>query len=178
MAVNINKKTADIALTGILIAEAAALSFLEGLLPPLPYMPPGAKPGFSNIITMFAAQSLGPARAFTVAVAKAIFAGVTRGFSAFIMSLAGGLLSTLVMCILFRWRKSPFGFTGTGILSACAHNAGQLIAACLMMGTAKTLAYAPVLLVFAVITGFITGSIFKAMQPLLKKQRSFFKSGK
>ena len=44
-----------VALTGLLAALALALSFLEGLLQPLPMMPPGAKLGLSNIASMYAA---------------------------------------------------------------------------------------------------------------------------
>ena len=48
-----------VAFTGLLAALALALAFLEGLLPPLPAMPPGAKLGLSNIVTMYAAGSQG-----------------------------------------------------------------------------------------------------------------------
>lgn len=34
-----------VALTGILSAEAIALSALEMMIPPVPFLPPGAKPG-------------------------------------------------------------------------------------------------------------------------------------
>ena len=44
--------SATVALTGLLAALALALSFLEGLLPPLPFLTPGAKLGLSNIFTM------------------------------------------------------------------------------------------------------------------------------
>ena len=42
------------------------------------------------------------------------------------------------------------------------------------MGTAATFGYAPVMLVFAVITGLVTGSIFKILLPVLKKQKTLF----
>ena len=44
-------KSGRVAFTALLAALALALSFLEGLLPPLPMMPPGAKLGLSNIAT-------------------------------------------------------------------------------------------------------------------------------
>lgn len=49
------KKTERIALIGLLGALALVLGILENLLPPLPGMPPGAKAGLSNLVTMFAA---------------------------------------------------------------------------------------------------------------------------
>ena len=49
------KKAERIALIGLLGALALVLGILENLLPPLPGMPPGAKAGLSNLVTMFAA---------------------------------------------------------------------------------------------------------------------------
>ena len=49
------KKAEHIALIGLLGALALVLGILENLLPPLPGMPPGAKAGLSNLVTMFAA---------------------------------------------------------------------------------------------------------------------------
>ena len=82
---------------GIFAALALVLSFLESLLPPLPMMPPGAKLGLSNIVTMFLASSQGLVPALLIALLKGLFAGVTRGFTAMVLSLAGGMLSTCVM---------------------------------------------------------------------------------
>ncbi|NLX93720.1 MAG: Gx transporter family protein, partial [Clostridiales bacterium] len=45
--------TKKIALLGILGAQALALSALENLIPAFPGLPPGAKPGLSNIVTMY-----------------------------------------------------------------------------------------------------------------------------
>ena len=48
-----------VAFTGILAAVALVLSLLESLLPPIPGMPPGAKLGLSNIVSMYAVGNLG-----------------------------------------------------------------------------------------------------------------------
>ena len=71
-------------------ALAIVLSALENLIPPLPMMPPGAKLGLSNIVTMFAAGTFGLIPALAIALLKALFAGATRGVTALLMSLAGG----------------------------------------------------------------------------------------
>ena len=93
--------TRKIALTGIMCALALAFSYLETLIPAYPGFPPGAKPGLSNIVTMFMAGSAGPLYAFFITVIKGLFAGVTRGFTAMLMSLSGGILSTAAACLLF-----------------------------------------------------------------------------
>ncbi len=170
---NINRKTAYVALLGVLAAEALALSFLENFLPAVPGLPPGAKPGFSNIVTMFTASTLGFPSALAITLIKSLFAGLTRGLTAGLMSGAGGLLSTIVMVLLLKWKKNPFGILGVSIASAIAHNLGQLIVACVISGTpALAIGYGPLLLVFALVTGAITGTLLKIILPALEKQKT------
>ncbi|MBQ3127493.1 MAG: Gx transporter family protein [Clostridia bacterium] len=165
-----NKHTKQVALLGIMGALALALSFLESLIPALPGLPPGAKPGLSNIVTMFLASSSGIADAFFITVLKAVFAGITRGATAMLMSASGGLLSTAAACILLRSKKSNIGYIGIGIICAVCHNIGQLISACLISGTPSLIfGYGPLLLIFAVATGFVTGTVLKTVIPALNR---------
>ncbi len=165
----------NITLVGILSAQAIALSYLESLIPAIPGFPPGAKPGLSNIVTMFAAGSLGIWQALYITLAKATFAGITRGFTAFFTSLAGGLLSTVMALILLRNKKNKFGYIGIGIICAVCHNIGQLCVACIISGTSELFfSYGPFLLLAAAATGFLTGSILKYVMPALEKQKKFF----
>lgn len=165
----------QIALLGILGAQALALSFMENLIPALPGLPPGAKPGFSNIVTMYTAAELGLGQALVITALKAVFAGITRGPTAFFMSLSGGLLSTLVMYGQMILKKQPFGITGIAVAAAIAHNLGQLIVAMGLTGTPAIINYAPLLLLFAIVTGLITGTVLRIIMPALKKQSQFFK---
>lgn len=160
-----------VALTGILSAEAIALSALEMMIPPVPFLPPGAKPGFSNIVTMFAAQEFGFSGALPVALIKSLFVLVTRGPSAFLMSVCGGLLSTVVMCLCFRFNRRALGIIGISVLSSVAHNLGQLGAACLLTGTVSLYTYLPALTLFAIVMGIITGVLLAAILPVLEKQK-------
>ena len=162
--------TKRVALVGIMGALALSLSYLETLIPAFPGFPPGAKPGFSNIVTMFLAGSIGIGDAFFITVIKALFAGITRGFTAMLMSGAGGLLSTVAACLLLRKSKNRFGYIGIGIICAVCHNTGQLITACIISGTPSLIfGYGPLLLLFAVITGFITGTVLKVIMPYLDR---------
>lgn len=162
--------TRKIALTGIMCALALALSYLETLIPAYPGFPPGAKPGLSNIVTMFMAGSSGTPYAFFITIIKGLFAGVTRGFTAMLMSLSGGILSTAAACLIFRFAKNKLGYIGISIVCAVCHNIGQLAAACIISGTASlVVGYGPLLLIFAVVTGLLTGAILKAVMPTLAK---------
>ncbi len=152
----------------MLSAVALTLSFLESLIPTAAFMPPGAKAGFSNTATMFAASSLGFVPASAVTLIKALFAGITRGPTAFAMSFAGGMLSTAAMYLMFRFSKNT-GYMLIGIVSALCHNFGQLAVACFMVGSSAALGYAPVLIIAGVVTGAVTGSVLKAAVPALLK---------
>ena len=168
------KKNFKIALTAILCALAIALNFLEGLIPPLPFLPPGAKPGFSNIITMFAAGSLGFPQAVAIALVKGLFSFITRGATAGVMSLSGGFLSAIAMYLLMRYARKSLGLIGISVICALCHNLGQLIAAMFITSTASIAYYAPALAVFGIFTGAVTGVILRAVIPALEKMKNHF----
>lgn len=160
--------TYKIALFGVLSAVALTLSYLEGLIPTVAFMPPGAKMGFSNIATMFAASSMGIVSALAITFIKALFAGITRGETAFFMSLCGGILSTVTMYLLFKLSKKT-GYMAIGIICALVHNFGQLIVAIITAGNLSVLGYAPVLLISGTVTGAVTGTVLRAVMPALER---------
>lgn len=163
-------KTNKIALLGIFGAVALVLSFLEGMLiPDIPFLPVGAKPGLSNIITMYIAGTMGFPGAVYITMLKALFALITRGATGAFMSFCGGMLSTVCVCILIKYQGRIFSYLGIGIAGAVMHNLGQLIAACIVSGTFALLNYGKYLLIFALITGTVTGSVLLVLMPKLSK---------
>lgn len=151
---------------GLLGALALIGGVLEQLIPALPILPPGARPGIGNIAVLAAGASLGPAGAFAVALIKALFALFTRGVTAFLMSGIGGLLSTIAMLLLLRC--NAFGPVGIGVSGAAAHNLGQILVACIVF-TPGMLYYLPWMLVFSVLTGCLTGILFGLLRPQLER---------
>lgn len=164
----ISPRTRRTALVGVLTALALALSALELMIPAVPVLPPGAKLGLSNLATMYAAGTVGLGPALAIAAGKAIFAGLTRGFTAMLMSLAGGTSSTLVMWLLLKQKRRPFGLVGLGVAGALTHNAAQLLVAAALT-TPAVACYIPFLIVFGVLTGILTGLVLKAILPLLNR---------
>ena len=161
-----NQTAKKAAVTGLLGALAVALSFLEGLLPPLPGTPPGFRLGLSNLVTMFAAGSLGLPVALFLAVVKGGFAFLTRGLTAGLLSLAGGLLSTVVTWLLLK--KTTVSYLVLGVCGALAHNAAQL--GCAMALTSPAvLGYAPVLVLLSLGTGMLTGAVLRGVLPPLRR---------
>ena len=148
-------KTHSIALSGLLFALAMALSFIEGTLV-IPGLLPGMKLGLANIVVMYALFFMGPKQALVLDVLKAFFVFLVSGWTAGFLSLCGGLLSLLV----------PTWF----ILSVCgalAHNIGQLLGASVILSTAVSLYYAPIMLVLGLVMGMLTSVTLRAMLPAL-----------
>ena len=162
-------KSGTVALAGLLGALALTLSLTESLLPPLPGMPPGARLGLSNIVTMYAAGSLGLPWALLLAALKAGSAFLTRGLTAGIMSLCGGLASTLAMWLALK--KTPLGLAATGVCGAIAHNCAQLCVAYLLASAAVGF-YLPALLAFSLLTGLLTGTVLRLTLPPLERLRA------
>lgn len=160
------KKTHEIALSGLLFALAMALSFIEGTLV-IPGLAPGMKLGLANIVVMYALFFMGARQALYLDLLKALFVFLVSGWTAGFLSLCGGLLSLLVMWVLYY--KLPFQPTWF-ILSVCgalAHNIGQLFGAGLILSSAMSLYYAPVMLVLGLVMGALTSLTLKAILPAL-----------
>ena len=160
------KKTQEIALSGLLFALAMALSFIEGTLV-IPGLAPGMKLGLANIVVMYALFFMGARQALYLDLLKALFVFLVSGWTAGFLSLCGGLLSLLVMWVLYY--KLPFRPTWF-ILSVCgalSHNMGQLLGAGLILSSAMSLYYAPVMLVLGLVMGALTSLTLRAILPAL-----------
>ena len=180
METSINKNinlTKKIALTSLLCAQAIAISFLEGLIPTSVFLPPGAKLGFSNIVTMFCVETLSFPYALCVTFFKAMFAFLTRGVTAGIMSFFGGLVSAGATYLLFKLKNLDVGYIGIAVCSAMSHNLAQLSVSVFITGTPSMFMYAPVLFISSVVTGILTGILLKTIMPALNKQNKIFIKG-
>ena len=159
-------KTHEIALSGLLFALAMALSFVEGTLV-IPGLMPGMKLGLANIVVMYALFFMGGKQALVLDLLKALFVFLVSGWTAGFLSLCGGLFSLLVMWVLYdHFPVQPTWF----ILSGCgalAHNVGQLLGASVILSSAMSLYYAPVMLVFGLIMGSLTSITLRALLPAL-----------
>ncbi|MGN0151573.1 MAG: Gx transporter family protein [Wujia sp.] len=143
------------ALCGVLIALAMILSYLENLVP-IHFAVPGIKLGLANVVTIIALQKLGVRPALVISVGRIVLSGILFGnLAVIIYSLAGALLSILVMCLVRRFKV--FSITGVSVCGAVAHNFGQLMVAACVMENAKIMYYMAVLAVSGTIAGVIIG---------------------
>ena len=162
------EKTRRIALSGLLFALAMALSFIEGTLT-IPGLLPGMKLGLANIVVMYALFFMGPRQALVLDVLKALFVFLVSGFTAGFLSLCGGLLSLLVMWVLYYLLPVRPTWFILSVCGALAHNIGQLLGASVILSTAVSLYYAPVMLVLGLVMGALTSITLKALLPALGK---------
>lgn len=165
------------ALIIILVTNAILISFLESFIP-IPIPVPGIKLGLGNIITMIAIVFLGWKDVlFIVLVRSFVVAILTRGVMMLAFSLSGGILSAIIMLLLYKKLSRFLSIKGISIAGAITHNTAQIVVASLILGQIIVLYYLPILLISAVVTGLITGSIGEmAINEINKKE--VFKDGK
>ena len=138
----------------LLTTTAMILSYVESLLPSVGV--PGVKLGLANIAVIFALFRLGGKSALAVSLVRVFMVTMLFGsMSALLYSLAGAALSLVVMALLRRTDR--FSTVGVSVAGGVAHNAGQILMAMLLLGTARLAYYYPVLVVSGVAGGIFTG---------------------
>ena len=154
-------RTKKIALGGILTALAMIFSYIESLIPiPLPV--PGVKLGIANIAIISVLYLLGSGQALLVNLLRITLTAVLFGnFNSFLFSMAGGMLSLLVMVILKK--SGHFSIVGVSVAGGVFHNIGQLIVAAVVVETFSVTYYFPVLLVAGLLTGLVIGIVAEMM---------------
>ncbi|MDR2647712.1 MAG: Gx transporter family protein [Oscillospiraceae bacterium] len=152
------------AFCAVFAAIAVALSWLESTIAPLLVLPPGVKPGLSNVAVMFCTSALGLPFGLIVAFLKSIFAGITRGTTAFAMSCGAGLISTCAVGICLRKRPKYLSLTGIGMLGGVLHNMTQLALAAFVTQTPAIALQLPLLILCGLASGAITGTLLRAVR--------------
>ncbi|MBQ6836758.1 MAG: Gx transporter family protein [Clostridia bacterium] len=165
-----NTLSYKIALSAILIAMAAALSYTERFIPLGFIVPlPGIKLGLANVVSMFALFFMGFKSAFIILVLRCLLTSFFGGFSSLMFSLAGGIMAVVTMELLKR--AKIFSIYGISIGGAIMHVTGQVLTSAIIMESHYVLSYLSVLLVSAVITGTITALISSQVLKRMAKIR-------
>ena len=111
---------------------------------------------------------MGEKNAFFLSIIKVIFSSLLfGGFSGFLFSISGALLSFLFMVLGINIFK--LSIMGTSILGGVFHNIGQLLAFAVTVDTFGLTYYLPVLIISGVCTGAITGIISSKVIERLSK---------
>lgn len=159
-----------VATYGLFIALAFIFSYIEFLIP-LPFTMPGMKLGLANLVIIIALYSIGIKEAFILSIVRILLVGFTfKDPSTLLFSLAGGILSWLLMAIC---KKSKlFSMVGVSIIGGIAHNIGQIIVAMLYVNNTSLLYYLPFLMISGVVSGTLIG-ILGALT--IKRLSKYFK---
>ncbi len=163
-----------IALLAIFAAAAMMLSYLEGILPNL--LPvPGFKLGLANAAVTLALLLFGFGGGAVVSILRILLTGILFATPAqLLFSLGGGILSLLAAATGIHFGRDWLSFFGLSVLSAAAHNIGQMTVAWFYFGDGAVLGYLPWLLLLSLITGSITGAL---MQLLFTRLNFIIKKG-
>lgn len=147
--------TKEISRSGLLIALALILSYVESLIPAFVAVP-GVKIGLANIVVVFALYKINFRNAVIISLLRVLLSALLFGS---VLSLAysssGAAVSLLGMWALKKTNLfSPVSVSVTG---AVLHNLAQIATACLIMNTDVIAYYIPFLLISGVVAGVVIG---------------------
>ena len=154
-----SRGTKRLTLAALLVTVMLMLGYVESLIPT---GVPGVKLGLSNSVLILAIVWLGIPRAVGLMLVKVLLSAfLFSGVGAMLYALAGGVLSMLAMCALYR--MGGFSLVTVAIAGAVLHNVGQVAMAMVMLGTEKLVYYMGVLMLVGIVTGFVTGNVARAL---------------
>lgn len=148
-------KPQKLTLLSAMLGTALMLSFLEAVLP-LGFLLPGFKLGISNIIILLVLKTWGFKEAIAINLVRIFITALLFGnVFGLVLSLAGGISSTLLMFFLLKIK----GLSSIGVSSAAGamHNLAQLGASCILLNTFSLQYLASLLLILGGITGAVCG---------------------
>lgn len=143
-----------------LAAAAVGLTVAEAAIP-LPL--PGVKPGLANIVTLIVLYRFGWRAAVWVSLLRIVAGALALGTfltPTFVMSLAGGLSSLLLLGLAMYLPRWLFGPVGLSVLAAFAHIGAQLgVVGIWLMPGVNLLPLLSVFLAAAWLSGLVNGLV-------------------
>jgi heptaprenyl diphosphate synthase len=155
----------------ILSAYAIGLHSAESLLPtPIPWL----KLGIANIVTVITLIVYGIRPAITVTLIRVILTSLLHGTflgPAFMLSLGGGMASTLIMGIILYVVPTLFSAIGISVIGALFHNITQLFLAYFLFiqKIEAILLITPLIVLIGTLTGMFNGIVSELILKNLKK---------
>jgi heptaprenyl diphosphate synthase len=154
-------RTKRITTIAMFVALATVLSIVERSII-ISGLHPGVKLGLANVITLLSILMLGYKDAFLVVVIRCSLGALFGGNPvSFLFSITGGMFSTLVMVIMWYHFKKYISIINISVIGAICHNIGQLFIASVLIQDFHVYILLPVLMISAVLTGYIVGILTK-----------------
>lgn len=156
----------------IFLALGIVLNIVESLIP-IPIAVPGIRLGLANTMGLIVLYFYSPKEYIAIGFLRVFFVALLRtglGSVAFILSLSGWAISTLITLLIYFIHKSSI--YGLSITSALFHQVGQIIMVIIIYQLPEMINYLPVLLITGGISGalvaFITSRILKLLSRIFK----------
>ena len=164
------KRTKKIALSGLILAAAVILTTLESTF--FSFLPSGIRIGLANVAVMLAVLTVDVGTAFSVTVLKSLFVALTRGVTAGLMSISGGLPAFIITALLLK--KTKASYIMISVAASICHTSGQIVMLYFMTGNILSFGYLPVLMITSVASGALTGTVLKITLPSARKAINTF----
>ncbi|MDO4395606.1 MAG: Gx transporter family protein [Clostridia bacterium] len=160
-------KTKFIATSAMFVCLALVFSYVEVLVP-FSVGIPGVKLGLANLVIIIALYEMDFKYAFVINAIRIVIAGLLfSGLFGMMYSIAGGLLSILVMWALKK--TGLFSMIGVSMAGGLAHNLGQLLVAAFLVSNLKMFIYFPVLMFSGIGSGILIGIVSYIIDKKLPK---------
>ena len=153
------KRVQKLTLFAMLCALAIVFHYVESMVViPLPV--PGFRLGLANILSLIALYYFDARALFTIGIVRVLFASLLSGMlfaTSFWLSLAGMLLSALVMTIARRC--SCFSIYGVSVLGSAAHCVAQVMVVTWIYQQFFMQALLPILVALSIPTGLLSAML-------------------
>ena len=161
-------KTKKLVTIALLTSIAIVLSILESFIPT---GIPGVKLGLANAITLIVIYLYSEKEASLVLLLRIFLVGLIYSgilSISFFLSFAGGLLSLIVMILIYRIKKDSLYFIS--IMGSIFHAVGQIAIAYIYIKDQSIIYYLPFMLMLSIPCGIITASITSIVLRSLKRE--------
>lgn len=152
----------------MLLALSIVLNLIESVIPLFNNIIPGLRLGLANTVILTTLYVYTFKDAFSLSMLRILLVGILRtGLLSipFFFSLGGAICSIIIMGIT---KKTKLSIVGVSILGSIFHSIGQILVAFLILNNNIMFYYLPLLLIFSIPTGIITGLISKELVKYLK----------
>ena len=141
----------------MLLTLAIIVNYMESFIP---VFIPGVRLGLANVIILIMLYEFRIYEAFSVDILRIFVVSLIRGTlfaPVLFMSLAGGMLSFIIMLIFSKIRI--FSSVGTSAMGAISHTIGQIIALIIITSTVQVINYIPIIGLISIATGILSGFV-------------------
>ena len=172
-----NSRIKTIIEISLMVSLGIILQIIEAPLPrPLPW----AKLGLANVITLTSLLLFSLREAVFISLIRILIVSILLGTifnPGFFLSLSGGLMSTFIMGLVLIVIPKQFSLIGVSLIGALVHNLTQLTVAYVLfykqlkISIDNILYILPLMLIWALPTGFIVGYLTKLVIPVFENAK-------